>query len=395
MIDAYREKIIKARMQLLNKQPFLGFISVGLQLVDATDRNFLKWGDFGVDKYGRLYYTKQGLDRYQLEELVGIFAHEVFHIALDHLNRRESRDQFLWNVACDHAINLLLRNEGFTLPEGTLYNPDYEGLTAEEIYDKILESAKKVQIAFCDEHVEVSDQGEEGHDQGNNQDQEQHTKIVVSNGEQLRDDIRKLVENAYKYSKQRGQLPHGIERYFDYLEESKVDWKTLLRRYVIATIPKDYTYLRPNKKSQMYGVYLPGIKKENIIEVFFAVDTSGSISQDELDQFLAEVIGFAKTFPNNNFYVMSCDAQLYEPQKFRNVNDLKRNLQISGGGGTSFIPVFEYIQKNHPRAKLLVYFTDLYGDQDELNPPYHFRTLWVVTENHGQEPPFGDVIYLG
>ena len=83
-----------------------------------------------------------------------------------------------------------------------------------------------------------------------------------------------------------GKEPAGIERIIGKLHESKIDWKALLLRHIESSIPQDYTYARCSKKSISAGYYLPDTIKERI-DVAVAIDCSGSIGRQELNDFIS------------------------------------------------------------------------------------------------------------
>ena len=174
---------------------------------------------------------------------------------------------------------------------------------------------------------------------------------------------------------------------------AKLDWKSLLYRYITNAIPQDYTYSRPSKHSQACGFYMPSMKREEI-EVVVAVDTSGSIGQAELTEFLAEMVGISKSFNNVKMTALMCDCEIHDVLEFNNGNiDEILNAKIKGGGGTAHEPIYKWLDENKPNCRLIVNFTD--GDTSipkEINYP----TLWVICEggNDDTVKDSGEVIKL-
>ena len=149
------------------------------------------------------------------------------------------------------------------------------------------------------------------------------------------------------------------------------------------------------------GLIMPSIVKNNI-DVIVAIDTSGSVSQEELTDFLTETQGIINSFGNNiKITLIDCDAQV------QNVEIIEYGMALGydltdkkwyGRGGTRFEPVFEKVDEemetgNWDRPQLLIYFTDSYGSFPDEEPEY--PTLWVYnqTEDSTTPPPFGEVIY--
>jgi predicted metal-dependent peptidase len=205
----------------------------------------------------------------------------------------------------------------------------------------------------------------------------------------------KVLKEAYTYAKQQGKEPLGMERIIDGLTQGQVPWQSIVRKFIVASLPKDYTYSLPHKRSQLAGFYIPNVKREEI-DVCIGIDTSGSISDDEYMEFVSEVVALDNTFKGRiNFHIVTCDAEIQSVQDF-NRNFDPRALKSRGYGGTMFKPVFEHIREEIKDAKLLVYFTDLYGDEDHLDKSrYGFHTLWVLTSNSNpKDPPFGQWVRL-
>lgn len=148
---------------------------------------------------------------------------------------------------------------------------------------------------------------------------------------------------------------------------------------------------RPSKKSISSGFYMPSILRESI-EVVVSVDTSGSISREELSEFLGEIINIARSFNNIKIKLIVCDCEIKEVYDFSNGDiDEIMNLKFSGGGGTSHKPVYEYLAENLPSTKLIVNLTDGFTDFPDEET---FKTIWVLTKNGCDESkiPFGEVI---
>jgi len=199
-----------------------------------------------------------------------------------------------------------------------------------------------------------------------------------------------LLSEAYTYAKMQGKEPAGFDRLVTEVLKPKVDWKAVLRRYLTQMIPCDYTFLKPSRKSPP-KIILPGITKAEQVEAFVAVDTSGSISDEELAQFLSEIKWVARNYPSINLTLVSCDAEIQTEDQIKSRYELEK-FKPKGGGGTDFRPVFELAMKK--RVKLVIYFTDGYGTFPEKKQP--FPVIWAVTEQGAPEShfPFGKVIKM-
>ena len=221
--------------------------------------------------------------------------------------------------------------------------------------------------------------------------------------EQLKKWRKKFVE-AVEISKNRGNLPAGMERLCEELYKEKLNWKSILYRFISKAIPFDYYWSKPSRKShvlsQEFGVEmaLPNIDKEKI-EIIISIDTSGSISDKELAEFSSEMIGIAKSFHNVDILAIVCDCDLQtEPIELKNatVDDIKRLAgSYKGGGGTSHKPVFKWVDENKPNAKLIICFTDGYTDFPKAER-VSIKTIWALSGNHCDKNniPFGDIVEI-
>ena len=198
-------------------------------------------------------------------------------------------------------------------------------------------------------------------------------------------DWRQILIEALEYSKRRGTMPLGFERYIeDLLEPPKLTWKEMLWKFIEHAIMSDYTFTRPSRRSLSLDVYLPSEIKEGI-DVVVGLDVSGSISDREYVEFLSEVLAIAQSFTKVTITAVMCDAEVQRVIKdSQDVDALLEELRKRKGyGGTSTIPVFDWIRENKPRCKVLVYFTDGYAEFPEEKPPY--PVLWIVSEEGANE----------
>ena len=139
------------------------------------------------------------------------------------------------------------------------------------------------------------------------------------------------------------------------------------------------------------------IEKEKI-EVMVWVDTSGSISQDELVMFMSEVVAILRQFRNVDLTIGDCDCQVNSVKEFRNasLDDVLKRFKLRGGGGTSHLPVFNWINKNKPNTKLVICFTDGFTSFP-AKKDVRANVLWVVAGQWRAASdvfPFGEVIEL-
>lgn len=183
------------------------------------------------------------------------------------------------------------------------------------------------------------------------------------------------------------KMPGDMERMIQDVIDPAIDWTVLLRDFVEKTARNDYAWDIPDQTYLQRGIYVPGLISEELPEVIIAIDTSGSVSQRMLDHFAAEATALLTAY-NTTVRIIYCDSRVKKVEVFTS-QDMPIKLKPEGGGGTSFIPVFEYINKKGHTPACLIYFTDLYGNFPSKEPEY--PTLWLSTTPE-KIAPFGDTI---
>ena len=381
--------ITRQRIQLLcstQHSPFFAHLAMGLLLREdaravtmATDGNYL-------------IYNPNWVVSLSEDEVRGVICHEAMHPALGHLWRRGSRDHVKFNVACDYVINGILTKNNFTLPEGILLDHQYDKMSAEEVYAQlpdlpIIEASiglGKGQSLDGDGPIDNHDYwdgaGSKKEDGGGGGQGE-----MLENNEQI---WKERLARAAITAKIQGTLPSDIESLVDAAVEPKLPWRELLRNYVRDTTKMEYRMMPPSKRYLHIPIYMPSLKGE-FLEIAVAIDTSGSISQPELETFVSEMQGIAGQFENYRIHVYACDADIHGYDVIETHDEWPKSYK--GRGGTDFRPVFQDIEEKGLEISVLVYLTDIYGSFPEIPPSY--PTLWVINQPNS-EVPFGDQIFL-
>lgn len=374
-------RISRARIKMLFAQPFFGTICMKMK-VAVTDAIPTMATD------GKSLFCNPEFSAKLTEpEMIGVLCHEVLHVANGHHLRKGKRNHSKWNKACDFAINPIVTEAGMTLPKDGLMDPQYRGMAAERIYDML---------------DDEDGPGGDGQDGGGGQWGEVLDGTKKPDGSNMSQDeisvaeqeIKVQVAEAAEAARRQGKLTSAIERMVGKLIEPKVDWKEVLRRFVSAVTPSNYTWARPNKRFIAHNIYLPGVLKEGMGQVVIGFDTSGSIYADSklIESFVAEIVAICEEAKPEAVHVVLCDADIKSVHTFENgdmygvFDTLKRS--ISGGGGTSFRPVFEWVEREGIEPAALIYLTDMEGYFPERAPDY--PVLWAKTTNH--RAPFGDEV---
>jgi len=160
----------------------------------------------------------------------------------------------------------------------------------------------------------------------------------------------------------------------------------VLRNFFRDLAKDDYSWSRPNKRFLQFDIYLPSLVSPSLGEIVVALDTSGSITQKLLAEFLAEVQGLLDFGRPRKLQLLDCDAAIHSTHEF--VPGDRVDVQPHGGGGTDFRPVFDYVAEQGFDPCALVYLTDLYGTFPDAPPSY--PVLWVSYST--DSAPFGQVL---
>jgi predicted metal-dependent peptidase len=382
---AVQARIVKARTQLLMDQPFFGMLGIKLALREDTTCKGM-WADGQTLGYNPVYVAQL-----MEVELLGLLAHLVLHIVAGHPWRRAGRELVRWNKACDYAINPIQQAARFHLAEGALLDEAYVGLPAELIYLKLEpEPAQDSDSAPGSESSEPSTASTEEF-------LENKATHFLGEVRDAPEDLPEL-EAEWQMAKDaaarfQGQLPGSLERLVQRSLEPRVDWKEALREFVQQSIASaDYSWAAPNRRWLAQGLYLPSLRSNAVSCLVIVRDTSGSIADTYLDMFNAEILDILNTIQPEESYVVDCDAgiqQVITLDKY----DIPDALPAKGGGGTSFVPVFNWLEEMGIAPACVVYLSDLEGTFPAVTPDV--PVIWAVPEGYRKQiPPFGEVLSL-
>lgn len=400
-ISAVDEKLVKAAVSLLIKHPFFGQMVPHLKRTRAED-----WCDTAATDGRNFFYNPAFIHALTTSETVFLYAHEVLHNCFEHHIRRGNRNTKIWNVAADFAINLILvdNNIGKQIP-GTLLDQEFRDLSAEQIYDKIVDELDKnnnfkgmtldeMVDKILDEHLSglpEDDGGKDGKGKGKSK-KPNMEGMSEDEKQKLRDEIKsQLLASAQNCA---GNIPKGMGRIIDGLTAPKMNWKEILRTQIQSTIKSDYSFLSPSKKGMSTRFKLPGMKRDETLDICVGIDASGSIVEEDLRAFLSEISGIMSQYNDYQIHVWSYDTQIYNPDIFR--ADEGRDIssyQVKGGGGTDFMASYDYMKENSIDAKIYINFTDLYPGGSFGDPTY-CDTIFVVRGNNKKEAPFGTTVWM-
>jgi predicted metal-dependent peptidase len=392
-----REILITARVGLLLRASFFGNLATRLKLVNADE-----WCPTAATDGRNFYYNTRFIKMLKPKEVEFLFGHEVLHCVYDHFGRRGDRDPQLFNIANDYCVNADLKKHRvgeFITSVPCLYDPKYQDMSSEEIYDILYENAEKIDIGslidkMLDEHLD-GDGDNEGSGNGDDKDGNGggRPKYSAEEKQKIRDEIKEAVLAAAAASDGAGNLPAGVKRIIQDMTAPKMNWRELIRMQLESTIKSDYTWLRSSRRGWHMDAVMPGMKLEPMIDIAISIDASGSMGEAILKDVLGEVAGIMEQFPNYRIHVVSFDTEVYNPQQFDsdNLEDITE-YEVMGGGGTDFDCVFNYFKANEIEPKRHIMFTDGYpcgswGDEQYCD------TVFIMHGTTTIVPPFGQFAY--
>lgn len=345
--------------------------------------------------------------QFNLLERLFIVTHEILHCVMDHCRQMfqfHTRgkiafpdgttlpyDQETMNAAADYVINALLMESNI----GAMPQKDGQQVG---LFDKNIATGNDSAI---ETYRKIFKQ-QKGKGPGGNCPKgfDEHLKPGTSQGKdptqasQERNDTEwaTQIQAAANAARAQGKLPAGLERLFGSILNPQVDWKEKIQALFARKLGcGSYDWRRPDRRLIVRDIYSPGRSGYGAGTVVVGADTSGSIGPEELDMFFAEIAGILEDVKPKRLLIMWADAKVHRVDECEEPGDLNtiRYKGAPGGGGTSFVPVFEEIENLGVIPDALVYLTDGMGTFPAHSPKY--PVIWGNIYPQSQYP-FGDVV---
>ena len=433
-------RLMKARSRLGSRAPGYAAIVFGLPFVE-THRTQTMATDGKAIFFNRTFVQNSTDD-----ELLAVLFHEGLHVSLGHHLRRGNIDPRLWNMATDYAINLIVREARLSLPDGVLLDQKYRGMTAEQIA-RLLKQKQPDQpeqpqppqggdegegegqggSGADDDDTNDDDQDDDGQGQGGDDaddgegnapsgapdDFDQPGEIwdaVDDDGDRLGGDdlaeaeetLRRDVIVAAMAEKAAGSgsitLDDGV---VETAKAPTVDWVEALADFLNRAYAGEPTLAKPARRHLWEGNYFPSMQGVGGGDLVIAIDTSGSVSQDEAEQFASEIDAIREMIKPDRTCVIYCDTHIQKGRDGQSYDVFDNHEEIEvrriSGGGTRFDPPFHLVDQEGLEPHAFIYFTDGYAAVDErtaavVDYPVLWATTGVEPSFRGQE--FGEVVKL-
>ena len=387
-----QQSLSKISKELMLREPYYGFFLIMLNKMWRKDLPTA-----GVSKNGinyQLAINEEFWTSLSEKHQMGLLKHELLHIAFGHLVSFGSfRNKKLANVAMDMEINQYIDPE--YLPDGGIDINNYEDLNLDikagcrYYYDKLQQlKDEKDKDGTCgnEEMDKLLDNIDNG-DVPDHSTWEEFDDLSEAEKKLIEKQIQKVLSDAKEQTiKKRGNVPGEIEGVIiiEEIVKPKFDWRSYVRRFS-GTSTKVFTKKIRRKENRRYDEN-PGLKIKMKQHMLLAIDTSGSVSDAELNEFMNEIHHIYKA--GVDITIVQCDTSINSIEEYKGKNE----LNVKGRGGTEFDPVLDYYNANQKKYTSLVYFTD--GECYTSVKPKG-RILWVLSERSSMNESLpGHVIKL-
>ena len=360
----YDKALSKAKITLMAKPDSAFYTTIAFSLIHSFDETV----NTAATNGSSVVYNPKFFMKLDNEERVFLVLHETMHCAYEHMIRGKNFEHKRFNIAADHVINLQLIERGFRMPVNGYADPQYKGLSAEEVYKLIPDDPFNPMKGFGEDLLEP----------------EQGTEELSSNIQDIlvRASIQSRLNNDAP-----GTIPAEIQIFLDNLLNPKLPWQRILQKYFNSFSKNDYSMKKPNRRF-FPRYHLPSLFGENLMDLVIAVDTSGSVSDSDFKTFISETHGILRMFKPKKITLVQFDTCIKSVHSVNSVKELM-DIEFKGRGGTDINPVLDWANTNKPQ--LLLVFTD--GDYRDPSIQTKVKTVWLIHNNESFRCDFGKVIH--
>ena len=320
-------------------------------------------------------------------ELNFVVLHEALHKVYQHMHlwkKLWKQSPMLTNMAADYVVNYSIHEadeQGVITkrPDSALFDLKYKGMTTKQVFELL----KK-------DFDSNGGGGKDGHDSHDWEGAE------ALSDEEVKETAKQIDQALRQGEIIRGKMQGNKNRSVNELLEPKVNWREQLRDFVNATCKnKDKTsWKRPHKRFIGHDIYMPSMVGESIGQIVVGIDTSGSIGQQELNEFLTEVVAICDDVSPSSIELLYWDTHVagHETYNQGDYKGLFESTKPAGGGGTHVGCVNQYIKDKRIQPEAIIILTDGYVEND-FGGNWEYPTLWAITTRHITSP-HGKTIHI-
>ena len=375
------QRVTKSHIAIMRSKEFCMFAGV----LSVGKVNFTEDMPTACTNGRDVMYNPNFIKTLNDKELNFVVLHEALHKVYQHMHlwkKLWKESPQLANMAADYVVNYAIHEADETQqvavrPQSALFDLVYKGMTTKQIFEMLKRSNQYVK----------EQSGHDTHDwEGAEQLSDEEVKVTA-----------KQIDQALRQGEIiRGKMQGNKNRSITEILEPKVDWREQLREFVNATCRnKDKsTWKRPHKRFVGQDIYMPSMIGEAIGKVVIGIDTSGSIGDKELNEFLTEVVAICDDVSPSSIELLYWDTEVAGHETY-NQGDYKALVQSTkpaGGGGTHVGCVNQYIKDKRIEPEAIIILTDGYVE-DDWGGAWDYPTLWAVTTRHNTSP-HGKTIHI-
>lgn len=383
------QRVTKSHISIMRSKEFCMFAGV----LSVGDVKFTEDLPTAATNGRDVMYNPAFIDKLNDKQLTFVVLHEALHKVFQHMTlwrKLWKENPMLANMAADYVVNWTIKesdphNTVTEMPTEVLFDPKYANMTTKQVYDLLKQDAENGQGVFS------KGDGQAGHDHHDWEGAEKLTEAEVK-------EVEKQIDQALRQGEIiRGKMAGNQNRSIQELMEPKIDWREQLREFVNATCKnKDKTsWKRPSRRFIGQDVYMPSMIGETVGKLVIGIDTSGSIGQNELNEFLSEVVGICNEVSPETVELIywDYDVAAHETYHIGDYDGLAQTTKPAGGGGTRVGCVNEYLKDKRITPEASIILTDGYVESD-WGGNWEHPTLWAIT-SRGVTSPHGKSMYLG
>lgn len=332
-------------------------------------------------------YNPKFINTLHDKELNFVVLHEALHKVFQHMflwKKLWKENPQLANVAADYVVNNTIHEADqygnvTIIPKEALFDKQYAGMTTRQVFDLLKE------------------QGGEGNG-GSGHDSHDWEGAEGLSDDEVKETTKQIDQALRQGEIIRGKMQGNKNRTIDGLLEPKVNWREQLREFVNATCKnKDKTsWKRPHKRFLGQDIYMPSMIGESVGKLVVGIDTSGSIGDKELNEFLSEVVSICDDVSPSSIELIYWDYDVagHETYNIGDYNGLVQTTKPKGGGGTRVGSLNQYIKEKRLEPEAIIILTDGYVE-DDWGGTWDYPTLWAITSRnitsiHGKSIYMGD-----
>lgn len=386
-------KLSKAKARLLQAHPFFATLLLRTEMTITTDV------PMAATDGERMYWNPDFLEKLSVEDTMAVACHEVSHDSLLHSIRLGVRDHDRWNRAADHAVNLMLEDQGFKCPKavpgGWLADQKYKGWSADRIYDDLKrEDEKGGGGGEPDPNGQPGKGKPDPSGKPGKPDRDWiHGDVLPSPSRQdpaaqaaAEQRMKQKVASAANMARMAGKLHGDLERMVGEALDAKIAWTDVLRDYLLRVVRERENWSRRNRR--FTDIYLPVRRSLKLGPIVFIPDTSGSMFGDDMEKICSEMAHCAAQTQPEGIKVIWTDSRVQGEQDFTPDEFAHDKLKPKGGGGTDMRVGLAHAAQYEPTVAVLL--TDGYTPWPDHEPD--FPLIVIMTTD--QPCPIGTVLRI-